>query len=1328
MAKKILVDVNGTLKNVKRVLVNVDGILKNVKKGLVNVNGILKQFWASAQSPVIRDEVELTKSGDYHNSTYPVTLTGKKYHFANADTFTYRFYRSSSASGPWTPMTNEITTTNPASGSSSTVTYQLTNSDFTESTFMYFKFEYTGYNTSVSPSLFTVSTSNIVTVTYLDIPAPPPGFPNINQSTISVASTASSGTWTGSPTLYDWKWQYGVSNATLTYQATPSISSTSLSGTTATATVFNHGFKSGDSVTFSGINDLFNQPATAISSVFTNFFSYTVSKPTWSFSSQYTANTSYTTYNSQIYKALLDTPTRTDWTFTTNYTTNNHVNYSSQVYKALSSTPTPRATWNSSTSYTTGQYVNYNGQVYQASGPSTNIAPNNPDFWNLIDIYPGGSGGYWTLVNIYPTSTTYWQSQNGSSASGGTATGPNYHEGTSSSPISYTINSFPSTDYKTGTSLQGLTTRMNVAVYNAATFNSTSNSASRTIYGYPSIFLGAQTITSTTASIIYAEANMDVYDISVRRQISVTSATVTDGGSTITYTTASNHSFSSSPLISVSGMSPSTFNTSDIVVISTTSNTFKISNLTGATGSSTAGGTAIGTLSGYPKTNQTNSSPISITGLTGGVTYYVYVDPKNADSPRVFGIQKTTSFTTPQPPVNTVAPTISPLNNRSRPPVSTELVSTQGTWTGVDGSTTYAYQWQYFENATVGWVNFSETGNNTNTFTIPSLYNGFSVRCRVRAANGATFTDAATEYIADAAVSIGTISPTSANQNQSTNFSFTVSGYPTSYTIDWGDGSPNETYTVSANTSSVSATHAHTYTTATTRTITVTAQPGSKTRTGSVSVLAPISITFDANSGTLSSGPGNGSATHVYTGNSGSTFIAPSAARTHFTFSTWRNPLSGGDPIFLTPGLTYTFGSSGLESSKTFFAIWTANTYTVTYNANGGSVSPSSASVTYPGSVTLPTPTRLNHTFNGWYTASSGGSFVGGAGSSYSPTSNITLFAQWTIIQYTVTWNANGGSVSPTSSTVNAGSSVTAPTPTRNGYTFSTWRNPLSGGDPIFVSAGGSYTPTSNIEFFAIWIANTYTVSYNANGGTGAPSSQTKTHDVTLTLSSTIPTRTNFTFNGWNTASDGSGTNYSAGGSYTANASATLWARWTPIQYTVTWDANGGTVSPTSSTVNAGSSVTAPTPTRSGFTFSTWRNPLSGGDPIFVSAGGSYTPTGNITFFAIWTQQVPGPPRTVSLTRNQSSWNGTSWTWNCTWLAPNTGGTVSTYEAYREVGTGTVGAATLTSIGNTSTPQTGLTTTSTTFSTTVQANSRADAYVRACNSGGCSSYVSGNVG
>lgn len=86
-----------------------------------------------------------------------------------------------------------------------------------------------------------------------------------------------------------------------------------------------------------------------------------------------------------------------------------------------------------------------------------------------------------------------------------------------------------------------------------------------------------------------------------------------------------------------------------------------------------------------------------------------------------------------------------------------------------------------------------------------------------------------------------------------------------------------------------------------------------------------------------------------------------------------------------------------------------------------------------------------------------------------------------------------------------------------------------------------------------------YTISYNANGGTGAPASQTKWKDQTLTLSSTTPTRTGYTFSKWNTKSDGSGTSYSSRGSYTANSAATLYAIWTENALTVNYFSNDAT-------------------------------------------------------------------------------------------------------------------------------------------------------------------------
>lgn len=144
---------------------------------------------------------------------------------------------------------------------------------------------------------------------------------------------------------------------------------------------------------------------------------------------------------------------------------------------------------------------------------------------------------------------------------------------------------------------------------------------------------------------------------------------------------------------------------------------------------------------------------------------------------------------------------------------------------------------------------------------------------------------------------------------------------------------------------------------------------------------------------------------------------------------------------------------------------------------------------------------------------------------------------------YTITYNANGGSGAPSSQTKYYGKSLTLSTtkPTRTGYSFQGWATSSTGS--VAYAAGASYTTNAAATLYAVWQANTYTVSYNANGGSGAPSSQTKTYGVTLTLSTTEPTRTNYNFTGWATSSTGS-VAYAAGGSYTANAAVTLYAVW----------------------------------------------------------------------------------------------------------------------------------------------------------------------------------------
>lgn len=148
------------------------------------------------------------------------------------------------------------------------------------------------------------------------------------------------------------------------------------------------------------------------------------------------------------------------------------------------------------------------------------------------------------------------------------------------------------------------------------------------------------------------------------------------------------------------------------------------------------------------------------------------------------------------------------------------------------------------------------------------------------------------------------------------------------------------------------------------------------------------------------------------------------------------------------------------------------------------------------------------------------------------------------LASYTVSYNVNGGSGKVSTQTKWKDQTLTLSTtkPTRTGYTFKGWATSASGS--VAYASGASYTANASVTLYAVWQAITYTVSYNANGGSGAPSSQTKTYGKTLTLSSTKPTRTNYTFKGWSTSKSATTATYSAGGSYTTNAAATLYAVW----------------------------------------------------------------------------------------------------------------------------------------------------------------------------------------
>ena len=175
--------------------------------------------------------------------------------------------------------------------------------------------------------------------------------------------------------------------------------------------------------------------------------------------------------------------------------------------------------------------------------------------------------------------------------------------------------------------------------------------------------------------------------------------------------------------------------------------------------------------------------------------------------------------------------------------------------------------------------------------------------------------------------------------------------------------------------------------------------------------------------------------------------------------------------------------------------------------------------------------------FSSWATFGPGSSSWQGTSNAYG---SISVPAK---PSYTVSYNANGGSGAPGNQTKWYGETLTLSStkPARTGYSFQGWAT--SSGGSVAYASGASYTGNAALTLYAVWKANTYAVKYNANGGTGAPGQQTKTYGVTLKLSSTKPTRTNYNFKGWATSATGA-VAYQPGANYTANSAVTLYAIW----------------------------------------------------------------------------------------------------------------------------------------------------------------------------------------
>jgi uncharacterized repeat protein (TIGR02543 family) len=298
---------------------------------------------------------------------------------------------------------------------------------------------------------------------------------------------------------------------------------------------------------------------------------------------------------------------------------------------------------------------------------------------------------------------------------------------------------------------------------------------------------------------------------------------------------------------------------------------------------------------------------------------------------------------------------------------------------------------------------------------------------------------------------------------------------------------------------------------------------------------------------------------------------------------------------------------------------------TVTFDSQSGSAVNSQMLVRNSKAVKPANPVRANFIFGGWYkeaACTNAWNF-----DTDTVTADITLYAKWTLIVYTVTWNANDGTPAPTQTSVNHGESITAPAEmTKTGYTLGGWftNYALTGAAVTFPITN----VTANTTLYAKWTLNTYTVTFNATGGTVTPTTGTTGNGWTL-ASLPIPTREDYAFDGWYTAETG-GEKVTASMVYSANA--TIYAHWTQSLYTITFDANGGTVTPATMKIGESGKIPSfPTPTRVGYTLDGWFTAATGGEMVTEN----YVFNNDATIYARWTYnavtEIAGIPNAISV-------------------------------------------------------------------------------------------------
>ena len=327
----------------------------------------------------------------------------------------------------------------------------------------------------------------------------------------------------------------------------------------------------------------------------------------------------------------------------------------------------------------------------------------------------------------------------------------------------------------------------------------------------------------------------------------------------------------------------------------------------------------------------------------------------------------------------------------------------------------------------------------------------------------------------------------------------------------------------------------------------------------------------------------------------------------------------------------------------TLYAQWGVNTYSIKFNANGGTGTMADLPMTYgtPANLTTNGFSKTGYSFVKWTTNAdgTGEDYTNGEEVNNLTAENgvtVNLYAQWTAKKYTVTLNAGDGTINAgNDGWARAGDNKTAtkditydsaygtlPTASRTGYTFASWYTEATGGTKVTNTT--KMQTASAVTLYPHWTANPYKIKFNANGGTGTMADLDMKYDTAKKLTSNEFTKTGYHFKEWTTNADGTGTKYTDGQSVnnltTENgATVALYAQWEANQYTVSFDSNDGTPTPASKSVTYDSAYgtlpSAEDVSKTGYTFKGWK---INGEGDFITNETIVTTASNHTLKAVW--------------------------------------------------------------------------------------------------------------